>query len=384
MPHTAEFYRWKDRVHTLFDALHPHHRTTLAEYAFGLLLARTCGLTSVVAHLAAFLAANVATLRQRLRELYQPAAAQIGPARSEFDAALCFPALVRWAAATHTDRRLVLALDPTQLTDRFRVLCVAVLAGGGGLPVAWAVQAADRKGAWNPVWFDLLDRLKAALGDGWAVLVLTDRGLESAALFRHVVALGWHPLMRVKAGGHFRPAGWHRGWRMGQFAPAVGRRWSAEGVAYPAGEGLGCTLLACWEDGHVEPWVILTDLPPAGASAGWYGWRMWVELGFRAVKRGCWGWHKTQMTAADRVARLWAVIAVATVYATEVGGATRAAEVPAVGRGLSRLRRGLLLIWWALLHRQPIPVGRIEHPAWRMPQPQLPADPLRESDLDTS
>ena len=32
--------------------------------------------------------------------------------------------------------------DPTPLTDRFRVLCVAVLAGGG-LPVAWAVQTAD-------------------------------------------------------------------------------------------------------------------------------------------------------------------------------------------------------------------------------------------------
>jgi len=287
VPHTAEFYRWKDRVHTRFDALHPHHRTALAEYTFGLFLAHTCGLTSVVTHLAAFLAATTHALRQRLRELYLPPDAQIGPARSPFDHTLCFAPLVRWAAGGLPDRRLVLALDPTHLSDRFQGLCAAVLYRGGGLPVAWAIHPAGRTGSWNAVWFDLLGRLREALGDGWSVLVLTDRGLESPALFREVVRLGWHPLMRVKAGGHFRPAGWHRGWRMGSFAAGVGRRWSGAGVAYPTGEGLACTLLADWEDGHAEAWLILTDLPVTGASAAWYGWRMWVEQGFRAVKRGC-------------------------------------------------------------------------------------------------
>ena len=57
MPHTTAFYDWKSRVDTLFGALKPHHRSALAEYSFGMVLARCCGLTSVVAYLAGFLAA---------------------------------------------------------------------------------------------------------------------------------------------------------------------------------------------------------------------------------------------------------------------------------------------------------------------------------------
>jgi hypothetical protein len=41
--------------------------------------------------------------------------------------------------------------------------------------------------------------------------VLTDRGLESPELFRAIVRLGWHPLMRAKRCGKFRPANWHKG-----------------------------------------------------------------------------------------------------------------------------------------------------------------------------
>jgi hypothetical protein len=380
MPHTGAFYQWQARVAALFPDLRPHHRRALAEYSFGLALARCCGLTAVVGHLAAFLAVGTHAVRQRLRELYQPAAAQRGCGRSEFDPAVCFGPLVRWAAAGHPDRRLVLALAPSCLTDRFRVLCAAVLYRGCGLPVAWAVQTADERGSWNAVWADLLGRLKAALGDGWTVLVLTDRGLESPDLFRAIVALGWHPLMRVKAGGKFRPDGWHTGYGLARFAAAVGRRWAGAGVAYPTGNRLPCTLLAGWDAGHAEPWLILTDLPPAGANPAWYAWRMWIEQGFRAVKRGQWQWHRTRMADADRAARLWAVLAVATVWAVEAGGAGEPAGVPPVPRGLSRLRAGLLRILMALLAHQPLPDGRMDPHDW--PARAWSPDPLTEDVMD--
>ena len=94
MPHNAAFYDWKARVDTRFDVLKPHHRAALAQYSFGMILARCCGLTAVLTHLVAFLALKAHALRQRLRELYQPASAQIGTARSEFDYTLCFGPLV--------------------------------------------------------------------------------------------------------------------------------------------------------------------------------------------------------------------------------------------------------------------------------------------------
>lgn len=386
MSHTQALYQWTDRVQQLFPDLKPHHSRTLAWYSFGIALVRTCGFTQVVTSLAGFLTLCTATLRQRLRELYQPADVQRGGARSTFDYTLCFGPLIRWAAGAQQDQRLLLALDPTCLTDRFRVLAVSVLYQGGALPVAWMVQTAQQKGSWNDIWKDLLGRLKQALGEGWTVLVLTDRGLESAALFRAIVALGWHPLMRVKQRGTFQPTGWHQGYRLKHFAAAVGRRWAGEGVAYPTGERLASTLLALWEAGHAEAWLILTDLPSGAANPAWYAFRMWIEQGFKVAKSGCWQWQHTRMTDPERAARLWAVLAVATLWLVEIGGEGEALpipEVPTRQRAERLVKVGLRLLLLALLTGAALPQGRLRpQPDW--PQRDWQPDHLTESMMDQS
>lgn len=395
MSHAQTLYQWTDRVQQLFPQLLPHHARNLAQYSFGIVLARTCGLTQVACYLATLLSASFHTLRQRLRELYQPAAVQRGTARSEFDYTLCFGPLLRWVCSAAKDQRLVLALDPTCHSNRFRVLAISALYQGGGLPVAWAVQKASDKGSWNDIWIDLLRRLRQVLGDGWTVLVLTDRGLESSTLFRAIVALGWHPLMRVKAAGKFQPVGWHRGYGMKGFAPAAGRRWAGAGVAYPSGEKLPCTLLACWERGHAEAWLILTDLAASAANPAWYAWRMWIEHGFKVFKSGCWQWQHSRMEEAVRAARLWAILAVATLWMVESAGAVQGLDLPALarpghgrpvaeavrGRRERLVKQGIRVLLVALLHGTGLPRGRLcQQPDW--PQRDWQPDELSEEMMD--
>jgi hypothetical protein len=385
MPHAQELYQWTERVQRLFPDLRPHHARDLAHYSFGAALARSCGLVRVLTHLVALLVCSYHALRQRLRELYQPAGVQRGAARSAFDHTLCFAPLLRWAASGQKDRRLALALDPTCHLDRFRVLCVSVLYQGAALPVAWAVQAADQKGSWNDIWQGLLGRLKEALGDGWEVLVLTDRGLESAELFRAIVALGWHPLMRVKGGGKFRPTGWRRGHSMRGFAAAVGCRWAGVGLAYPTGERLPATLLACWEAGHAEAWLLLTDLPARAVNPAWYAWRMWIEHGFKVCKSGCWQWQRTRMTDPQRAARLWAVLAVATLWLMEVGGEGAPLGLPPLPgqeRLVSLVQAGLLRLLGTLWRGEALPQGRLLHQDW--PARDWEPDQLTEAMMDQS
>ena len=387
MPHRDDFYRWQDRVQEHFSTLKPHHQDTLARYSFGMVLAKCCGLTSVVAQLASLFGRALSSIRQALRELYLEASAQSGCARSELDHRDCFCPLLLWVAAGQPTKRLALALDPTHLGERFTVLCASVLYEGTGLPVAWEVRHADQDGSWNDVWADLLGRLKLALGEGWEVLVLTDRGLESAELFNAITKLGWHPLMRVKRSGTFRPEGWHHSHKVGKFAASEGRRWAGTGVAYPSGPKLRCTLLASWEEGREEAWLILTDLPPAGADVAWYAWRMWCEQGYRAIKRGQWGWHKTQMEDPARVARLWAVIALAMLWAVDVGKEAEAASLPEVPAGRSRprklslLKQGLMALATALMRGEPMPMPshRLAHQDW--PKREWEADPLSEDQM---
>jgi transposase len=76
------------------------------------------------------------------------------------------------------------------------------------------------------------------------------------------------------------------------------------------------TLVIVWGHGHAERWVLLTaDLAPRQVEHSWYGLRMWIELGFRALKGVGWQWQRTRRTDPERVARHWLVLAVATLWA---------------------------------------------------------------------
>jgi hypothetical protein len=379
MSQAQALYRWEQRVATFFPELAPSRRAWLALVSFGIALAQCALLNRVALRLAVALGSSFNALRQRLRKLYRPRVDPDGADRS-FDCAACFGALLRWATAGFTDRRLALAIDPTHLGDRFTILTVSVVFRGCAVPVAWQVQRGDARGSWNDHWKRLLGLLRPALGEGWQVLVLTDRGLESKDLFEAITGSGWHPLMRVKQGGHFRPEGWAKGWALGQFVTRPGGRWRGRGVAWPQSSRLSCTLLACWEPGHEGPWLIVTDLEPPDATAVWYAWRGWIEHGFRDLKSDGWHLSKTRMTDPQRVGRWWTAAALATLWALEAGMEAQRLAIPAtrahVGAGGPAVT-SLFALGLAVLAEQ-LGRGSVRR-LRRLPQPEWPA-----SDRDSS
>ena len=60
------------------------------------------------------------------------------------------------------------------------------------------------------------------------------------------------------------------------------------------------------------PWYMGTNLPSEQVNGLWYAMRMWIELGFRVLKRIGWHWQKTQRTNPARIACHWLELAVAT------------------------------------------------------------------------
>ncbi len=182
--------------------------------------------------------------------------------------------------------------------------------------------------------------------------------------------------MRINTGGSFRPTG-ATCWRpLASLAPRPGTSWRGTGLAFTRNQ-VACTLLALWEDGYKDPWLILTDLPPEASDAGWYGLRAWIEQGFKITKRAGWQWHRTRMNHPERAARRWLAVAVATLWLLSGGGAADATipastllDVPALGPDRPRTRRatrlrlvrvfrqGWVLLLVALLRQDPLPEGR--------------------------
>jgi hypothetical protein len=322
MSRPLQLTSWQAELASRLPDLSAPAVAVLALYSFGMLLAQVSGLTTVALFLARHLACSYHAVRKRLREFYLEADAKSGvnqgQKRTDFDVATCFAPLLRWILSLWSGRHLALAIDVTNLGDRFHVLCVSVVVAGIGLPVGWKVLHGGIKDPWNPHWHNLLRLLKPAVPDGWTVILLSDRGLESPELFGFIVGLGWHPLMRVKKGGKFRPKGWQNFYYLHQLVRQVGASFYAEGFAY-TGKQMRCTLLGCWEDGYEEPWLLLTDLPPEAGNAVWYAMRSWIEQGFKVIKGGGWDWQYTRMEDPARVERLWLVLAVATLWVVALG-----------------------------------------------------------------
>jgi len=354
----------------------------LALWSFGIAFTRCCGRGTVATFLALLRDQKVATLEQRLYEWCLDAPDKAGTQRQALDVTPCFVALLAWIVRLWTSPQVALTVDATSLGDRFVVLAVSVVYRGCAIPVAWTILPAGQKRAWRREWLRMLRHLRPAIPADWTVLVLADRGLYARWLFRRIVRLGWHPFLRINQGCKFRPAGQAKFSWLRELCGQGGQRWRGRGTAFSTRDcQLACTLVAWWGVGHAEPWYILTDLPPDGCDAQWYGLRSWCEQGFKCTKRGGWQWQQTQMTDPARVARLWLALAVATMWVISVGSDLELGPSPAgaalpdlraildVGTPTQRRRMRLFRLGWLWVLVQAIRGRALPLPTRLVPEP---------------
>jgi hypothetical protein len=374
-----ELSQWSAEIATHFPALSRPMITGLALWSLGMIILRSCSLSGLADWWSSRLKQGFHTVRERLRDLYREKEAKAGKHRCQLDVAACWAPWLRWILQDWTGTQLAIALDATSLEDRFTVLSVSVLYRGCAVPVAWKILKAGEKHPWKPEWLALLKQFQGAVPASWTVLVLTDRGLYAKWLFEGIQALGWHPLMRVNSAGTFRPEGDPNGYPFTHWVPHKGDRWQGRGIAFKGRAcRLACTLLACWEGAHEDPWLILTDLPPESAEVCWYGLRAWIEQGFKRIKSGGWQWQYTRMEDPERAERVWLAMALATWWLLSVGGEAEAEIAVAtfetiVGSPRRQGRRwrlvgifhhGWCLIMAALFEQRALPMGKPYPEPW--------------------
>src|SRR5215212_470687 len=311
---------WTSTVSTNLPHLSKPQATVLALWSFGIAFTRSCGRSTVATFLSLLLNQKLSTIEQRLYDWCLDAKDKDGGKRRELDVSSCFAPLLSWILRLWSSKQLALAIDASNLSDRFTVLAISVLYRGCAIPVAWTILPANQKHAWRREWLRMLRLLRAAIPADFTVIVLADRGLYARWLFMRIVRLGWHPFLRINQGCKFRPAGKAKFVWLSELCGQVGQRWRGRGTAFSTKESqLECTLVAWWGEGHEQPWYILTDLAPEGSDAQWYGLRSWCEQGFKCIKRGGWQWQLTQMDQPARAERVWLAMAVAMLWVVCVG-----------------------------------------------------------------
>lgn len=395
MPRHPGLSQWHQTLSTYLPNLSQPQLAVLALWSLGIVLAQSCGLTTVAVLLAYLFDVSASSMRERLRDWYRDAAhkrgskrgSKPGHKRRSLDVPSCFGALLRWVVAWSPPdcRQLAIALDASTLGQRFTILSISVVIRGCAIPIAWHIVEATRAGAWRPHWEALLAGLEDCVPTEWTVIVMADRGLYAKWLFTAIQKLGWHPYLRINRQGQYRPAGAAQFQPLRQAVTKVGGRWKGRVTCFATKtRQLDCTLLARWDRGYTDPWLILTDLAPDQADVAWYGLRAWIECGFKDAKRGGWHWEQTKMCDPRRAERLWLAMAVATLWVVSVGcqaevtmpvpvveelppqhiARRRAGTGRVTGRMLSCFRRGRLLLVAALVNGQVLPLGQLVPEPW--------------------
>ena len=334
-------------VQTHLPALRPAQHGGLALWVVALLVAKSGCERTILTAMAPLGWAEHA-LRARLREWLYDGAERAAPCATSLDVTTCFAPLLGWV-------------------------------------LAWCVLPHKGKGAWLPELERLLTLLAPAVPPTMTVLVMTDRGMWSPRLWRSIKKNGWHPLMRIRPDATFAPISQRRQ-RARDLVPRAGHAWVGTGIASKdRAKRLAATLLVVWETGQAEPWLLLTDLPPSQVGVSWYGLRVWIELGFRALKSFGWDWERTRRTDPDRIARHWLVLAVGTLLNLAVG--TRLEDADWRGIPPGKLRRvhtppprrsrrvAIFARGLAWLHVQVLRGTRLWHALWLLPEawPKPPA-----------
>ena len=88
--------QWETQVSTHLPHLWRPQARVLALCSYGMVLAKSCGITSVVAILAPLLQQSESTVRQRLREWCYPSTHKKGAHRQALEVSRCFAPLLGW------------------------------------------------------------------------------------------------------------------------------------------------------------------------------------------------------------------------------------------------------------------------------------------------
>ncbi len=178
--------------------------------------------------------------------------------------------------------------------------------------------------------------------------LLADRGLSWPSVLDCCLALGWHYVLRLQrdtrvrlAGGTIRPA-----WEL---ARRRGSRWFGTGVdVFKKAGWRGANVVATWEKGCKERWLLVTDLPATFMRCRNYCKRAWCEQGHRDEKSHGFNWQLCRVRDASHAARLVLVMALATLLCLSLG-------THVIKRGLRKLlepaRRRLLSVFQLGLRR---------------------------------
>lgn len=345
------YYTWFGQIEQLWPKMRVTQKRLLAWLLTGIYRSRSVLLNDIAGQIPG--RAKLVSLIRRLsrflahpaiqvRELYRPIA----------------QALIQAASLTGEIRLIV---DGSKVGFGHRLLIVALAYRRRALPIVWTWVKGVKGHSTARQQRALLAYVRQLLPEGVPVLLVGDGEFGAVEVLRQIEGWGWRYVVRQPA-SHLIDLTLHNHWqRFGDVVRRPGQsRWLGAGFltrehVYPT------HLLAHWQPGQDEPWLLATNLPSAREALWAYRRRAWIEGMFGDMKGHGFKLESSHLRHFSRLSRLTLAVVLLYVWLISQGA-------QAIKNGQRHLvdrkdRRDLCIfqIGWRLIERllinsQPVPI----------------------------
>ena len=304
---------WSREVGRLLPGVGVWQQRALALFSLGVASAKHCGLARVAAVVPGLATAPSAT--RRFERLLANERLDVRAARAAVGAAV----LEQGRGQT-----LWLALDETHQGHtatgaRLGMLAVRLVYRERAIPLAWVCYRPGEAPAPFPVLVGrLIAEVAALVPPDARVVLMADRGLSWPSLLDRCREVGWSFLCRVQGSTRVRTADGVLG-PIRDRAPRPGTRWQGRGRAFLKAGWRAVNVVAVWRRGDDQPWLLVTDLPPAWVRCAQYRHRMDAEESFRDDKSSGFEWDASRVRDPAHMDRLLLVLQLAACFVLAQG-----------------------------------------------------------------
>jgi len=202
----------------------------------------------------------------------------------------------------NSSRTIRLIADGTKVGFHHQLLIISIAFRRRALPLAWTWVRSPKGHSSSLKQLALLRYVRNLIPEGIPVLVVGDSEFGSVEVIRELDSWNWGYVLRQK-GDHLVEVG--GAWR--HFADLVtcqGQSIWLGGCALTKAHAYTTNLLAHWEKGEKDPWLLATNLPSRWATLMAYRLRMWIEEMFGDWKGHGFDIESTHLLHFARLSRL--------------------------------------------------------------------------------
>ncbi len=225
------------------------------------------------------------------------------------------PVALDWLARQGASTGMIrLIIDSTKIGHGYQLLMIALAFRRRAIPIAW-LWLKHKKGkgrAKVAEHLELLQRVHALLPTHLPVLLVGDSEFGLGDVLRQLDAWGWQYVLRQRSSSHLQEKDQESWQDLCSLLTKPGQwRWLPN-VRLIKNNPVASNLLAYWQPGEQEPWLLATNLNDPHRALRLYRRREWIEEMF-----GDWKGHgvdveQTRLRDADRLSRL--ILAVALLF----------------------------------------------------------------------